>query len=120
MKFGQTRYPVVGISRDIRQSGLERPPRPEMGPPLATQQQPLTEQTIVLRTPVPLEQLAGSIRREIRAVDPAAAIYRLKTMDEEISDSVRYSRIITTLLSLSPVWPCCSPRSGFTESCRTS
>lgn len=68
--------------------------------PLASYPRPLTEQTIVVRTALPMDQAAPAIRRELGAVDAAAAVYRMKTMDEEISDSVSYSRITATLLSL--------------------
>lgn len=91
---------VVGVARNVRQSGLEQPPRPEMYFPLASRDQPLTEQSMVVRSSVPPSTLAPVMRREIRAADNQAAIYRIRSMEDVLADSVGYARITTTLLSL--------------------
>jgi len=91
---------VVGITRDIRESALEAPPRPVMYIALASRQAAQIEQSLVLRSSVPAATLTTLIAREIRAVDSQAAVYRVKPMEEVLADSVGYSRITTTLLGL--------------------
>jgi len=91
---------VVGIARDVRQSGLDRAPLPEMFMPLSDMDAPLTQQSAVLRSSLSASALAPLIRREIRAADPQAAVFRLKTMQAVIDDSVGYERVTTTLLGL--------------------
>ena len=91
---------VVGVARNVRQSGLGQPAREEMYTPLAICETPITDQSIVVRSTLPTAALLPQIRREIRAVDSQAAIYRVKPMQEVLADSVGYARITATLLSL--------------------
>jgi putative ABC transport system permease protein len=91
---------VVGVFRDVRQSGLQQPARPEMLMPLASRPVPLTEQSIVVRSTLPVASLLPLIRREIRYSDPQAAVYRVESMRQVLADSVSYQRVTTTLLGL--------------------
>ena len=91
---------VVGIARDVRQSGLDQPAYPEMYMPLGGRSAPITEQAVVVRSSLPAASLAPLIHREIRSADPQAAVSNFKTMQEVLADSVGYERVTTTLLGL--------------------
>ncbi len=106
IKMGGT-FTVVGIARDVRQTGLSYPARSEMYMTLPTFDEPLTEQSIVLRSTVAEDRLLPSIRRAIRGIEPNAAVFRVKTMHEVLADSVSYTRMTATLLFLFAVLALC-------------
>jgi putative ABC transport system permease protein len=60
----------------------------------------MTTHSIAVRSPLPMDSLAPLIRREIRSLDPQAGVYRVKTMQDVLSDSVSNQRITATLLTL--------------------
>jgi putative ABC transport system permease protein len=91
---------VVGVAQDVRQSGLDRPPGSELLIPLPQRSQPITEQSIVVRSNLSAAVLAPLIRKEIADIDSEVALYRVKPMQQVLADSVGYARITTTLLSL--------------------
>ncbi len=93
-------FTVVGVARDVRQTGLEVPPRAEMFMPLATLATPITTQSVVVRSRLSVDQLVTLVRQEIRRVDEQASVYRVKTMRQVLTDSISYSLTTTTLLSL--------------------
>jgi ABC-type antimicrobial peptide transport system permease subunit len=61
---------------------------------------PMTGQSIAVRSTLPMDQLAPLIRREIRAVDRQAAVYRVKTMEAVLTESVSNQRITAILLTM--------------------
>jgi putative ABC transport system permease protein len=91
---------VVGVAQDVRQSGLNRPPGSELILPLSARNTPITEQSLVVRSKLAPSALTTVIRKEIAALDSEVALYRIKPMQEVVSDSVGYARITTTLLSM--------------------
>jgi ABC-type antimicrobial peptide transport system permease subunit len=93
-------YTVIGIARDVRQSGLAQASRAELYVPLATQSASMTGQSLAVRSPLSMDQLAPLIRRELQNADPQAAVYRVKTMQEVLADSVAFQRIMVTLLGM--------------------
>ncbi len=91
---------VVGVVGDVRQSGLGEKPRPEMYMPASILEEPITTHAIAVRSQLPMDQLAPLIRREIRGIDPQSGVYRVKMMQDVVTDSVAYARITASLLSL--------------------
>jgi putative ABC transport system permease protein len=89
---------IVGIVRDIRQSGVTVPPSPEIFLPASAYQGPFSLWSVVVRSPLPTESLLPSIRRVVQRTDAEAAIARVKTMDQIVEDSMSNQRIVTTLL----------------------
>ncbi len=94
-------YTVIGVARDVHQSGLEIPARSEMDFPLSTMPEPMTEQVLVLRTAFPEATVLASVRQQVQRLESGAAIFDLNTMHEVISGSysVEYTRILSLLLS---------------------
>jgi predicted permease len=89
---------VVGISRDVRQSGVEVPPSPELFLPARSYSAPFSSWSIVVRSPLPAESLTPAIRRAISSNEQDAVLSHIRTMDDVVSDSVSYQRIVAALL----------------------
>lgn len=87
---------VVGVTADIRQSGLETPPRPEFY--ISSLQAPFPSGSIAVRTSVEPLSVASAVRRAIRSLDPEGPITAMETMEEVLEQEVFKRRIQTTLL----------------------
>jgi len=90
---------VVGIARDIRQSGVTVPASAEVYLPSAGVVVATPSWSLVVRSDLPEESLLPAIRAAIRSDEPEAALDRVKTMDEVVADSVSAQRIVGTLLA---------------------
>jgi putative ABC transport system permease protein len=99
-QFGSSRpwVTIVGVVSDIRQSGLDTPPRPEMYLPGAQARTPLTG--LAIRTSGDPRGLATSVRRVIRSVDMDVPVTDVRTMEEVLNREVFQRRVHTLLLSL--------------------
>jgi putative ABC transport system permease protein len=89
---------VVGIARDVRQSGVTVSPSAEVYLPAATFVVAAPSWSVVLRSELPADSLIPAIRNAIRTEEPEAAVDRVMTMEEVIADSVSAQRIVATLL----------------------
>ncbi len=89
---------VVGVVRDVRQTGLTVPPSAEIFLPARAYPAPFPRWSLVVRSPLSAESLLPVIRQAVQNADQEAAIGRVKTMDDVVLDSVSNERIVTTLL----------------------
>ena len=89
---------VVGVVRDVRQTGVTVPPSSEIFLPARTYTGPFSAWSLVVRSAVGAESLLPSIRRVVQRAHSEAAIDRVKTMDDVVIDSVSNQLIVTTLL----------------------
>lgn len=92
----KTDFTVVGILADARINQLDHT-APMIYIPYW--QSPWWRVTFLVRSPQPASALASSIRRAIWGVDPQVAIPMLKSLDQQVSDSVSSERFQTLLLS---------------------
>ena len=88
---------VVGVTGDVRQSSLGRPPQPEIfldsaqpGPPW-----PLV---LVVRAAGDPAALTEAIRRMAQSVDRDVSISQVRTMDDVLSGTLAQPRVYTLLL----------------------
>jgi putative ABC transport system permease protein len=88
---------VVGVVGDVRHTGLDEEPKPEMFYPYL--QSPLSFMTLMVRSTTDEQSLRASIQREIRAVDPDLPVYGIKSMEQLISESVSPRRLNMILLT---------------------
>lgn len=93
---GPDKLTVVGIVADTRTNNLKRVTDTVYVP---FWNRPPREAVYLIRSSLPTEALAASIRREIWNIDPQVAIPTLKSMDEQVGDSVALERFQTMLLS---------------------
>jgi putative ABC transport system permease protein len=89
---------VVGVVRDVRQTGLTVPPSAEIFLPARAYPAPFPRWSLVVRSPLSAESLLPVIRQAVQNADQEAAIGRVKTMEDVVLDSVSNERIVTTLL----------------------
>ena len=89
---------IVGVVADVRHFGLERDPAPEFYIP---QKQPpiYNDTTIVMRVDGDPLAIVALVRDEVRALEPLAPIYNVRTLDQLIDHSVADARLRTGLLA---------------------
>jgi putative ABC transport system permease protein len=76
---------IVGVVGDVRITGLDEAIKPVLYYPF--RQSSSTFANLVVRTTNEPTALAGSLRNEIRNLEPDAAIFNVRTMDQMISDT---------------------------------
>jgi putative ABC transport system permease protein len=92
---------IVGIVGDVRQMGLDLPPRPELYLPYRQiDSQPwFAPRDLVVRTAGDPMALAGAVKHVVHGVDPTIAVANIRTLDEVLDEEVASRRVGTTLLA---------------------
>jgi predicted lysophospholipase L1 biosynthesis ABC-type transport system permease subunit len=100
---------VIGVSKDVRQSGVDQEPGTEvylLVDQLATDS-PRTWVAVsppalhvVTRTTLPTATLAQTIARVVRDIDPSIPVAHLRQMDEVFTESVERPRLLAELLAV--------------------
>jgi putative ABC transport system permease protein len=85
---------IVGVVGDTRSPDVTAPPNPELYVPLG--QETARSVSFMMRAPGG-SGLAPSIRSAMREVDPALAVYELRTMDEALSIEMSSDVMLTGL-----------------------
>jgi putative ABC transport system permease protein len=90
---------IVGVVADVKYSGLGRNAEPTIY--FSSRQAPFYTQTLVVRTDASLapEALIASVRRQLRNIDPDLPLAHIRTMSEQLSESVAQPRFQTILLA---------------------
>ena len=88
---------IVGVIGDVRHSGLEAPPSPEMYMPGL--QGPPSNPFIVVRTAADPATLAATVRAEVQAVDKTIAAYDIRPMSQVRSEAVSQRRFVLLLVA---------------------
>jgi putative ABC transport system permease protein len=89
---------VVGVVRDVRQTGVAVPPSPEIFMPARAYVTGPPAWSLTIRSPLPIESVLPSLRQALARADRDAAIDRVRTMDDVVTDSISNQRIVTALL----------------------
>jgi len=89
---------VVGVVRDVRQTGVAVPASPEIFMPARSYLTGPPAWSLVIRSPLPIESLLPSVRQALSRADRDAAIDRVRTMDDVVVDSISNQRIVSALL----------------------
>jgi len=76
---------IVGVVGDVKISGLDEEIRPVLYYPFRQSGGPFT--TIVVKSNTDAASIAGPVREQTRALEPNAAIFGVRTMEEIISTS---------------------------------
>jgi predicted permease len=95
---GKTWRTVVGVVGDVRQTGLDREPKDSVYLPFL--QFPGFSFTLFVRTLNDPRALAEQVRREVRSLDPEAAVSNVRTLEEIRHDALSSPRLTTVLLGL--------------------
>jgi putative ABC transport system permease protein len=91
-----TPWEIIGIVGDIRHRALESQPAPAMYMPTLAEDW----MNVVVRAQGDPTNLAGAVRREVKAIDPDQPVAAMKTMDDWMATSVSAPRYRTSLLAL--------------------
>jgi putative ABC transport system permease protein len=89
---------IVGVVGDVRHTGLNTAPNPEMY--LSQLQEPQSSMAVLARTTGDPLQLAGAAREQLKAMDKDLPVFSVKTMNEYLATAVAAPRFNTTLLSI--------------------
>lgn len=87
---------IVGVVQDVRHSGLDAPPSPELF--VAFENFPVRDMHLVVHSEADEAELAQAIRAEISSLAPALPVTRVATMGELVSDSLAQPRFNMALL----------------------
>jgi putative ABC transport system permease protein len=89
---------VVGVVADMRRSmDVKRPVRPEFY--FSTLQNARRTQTLIVRTAGDPAAIMPSIRRELQSIDPQLPLFRVTTLNAQLSDTLSQPRFQATLLA---------------------
>jgi putative ABC transport system permease protein len=99
-------FTVIGVARDVRQDGVDRPVRPEAyvlvdqftAPPQSWVAISPTTMHVVLRTSLPPATLVPTIRRLVSETAPGIPVARMREMDEVFVDSIQRTRLLAQLV----------------------
>jgi predicted permease len=87
---------IVGVVGDTRHRNLRDPSLPTLFMPMEQADAP-GQLFLYLRTATPPEEMFATVRSALRSIDPALTIAGLRTMDEQIEESISNERMIEVL-----------------------
>jgi predicted permease len=93
---------IVGVTGDVRQNRLDRPAAAELYYPIAQNFAQLRSvgSTLVIRSGLPVESVAGAVRAAVREVNPNLAAFRVLTMEDVVDESIANHRLYVWLLGV--------------------
>jgi putative ABC transport system permease protein len=98
LRIGRTDLEIVGVVGAVKQTGLERQPEPTLY--LSLLQAPEPRMSLVVRTAGEPRTLVTAIKAAIYAIDPDQPVYRIRTMDQALSELTSPQRLTFILLTL--------------------
>ncbi len=96
--FGPEPCEVVGVIKDIRHSGLDLPPRPEVYRPLF--QQCFSGITIVDRSRSSSAQSMETVREAMASVDRGSPVHNVRPLDRLVAESMASRRFALWLMQV--------------------
>jgi putative ABC transport system permease protein len=91
-------HTVIGVAKDVRQRGVERPAGTELYVSLDQHGVAPPSMNVVMRTTLPPAALSGTVERVVRGVDATVPVVRLRDMDSVFAESIRRPRLLAQLL----------------------
>lgn len=103
-------YTIVGVTDEVRGTGLDQPPDETVFLPLVTQPAGVDtarfaprDVAVVVRSAGAPERLAPSIAQTVRALDPEIAMYQARPMNEVVADAEARTRVTMLMLAAASV-----------------
>jgi putative ABC transport system permease protein len=87
---------IAGVVGDVRNSGLDEQPLPQMYVPL--EQTPEQSMALVVRTVRDAASVVSAIRAQLFSLDPNQPLYDVKSMEQRVAATVAQPRFQTLLL----------------------
>src|SRR5215471_5814497 len=91
-------HTVIGVAKDVRQAGAERPAGTELYVSLDQHGVSPPSMNVVMRTTLAPAALSGTIERVVRELDAAVPVVRLRDMDSVFAESISRPRLLAQLL----------------------
>jgi predicted permease len=91
-------HTVIGVAKDVRQRGVERPAGTELYISLDQHGVSPPSMNVVMRTTLSPAALSGTIGRVVSEVDAAVPVVRLRDLDSVFAESIRRPRLLAQLL----------------------
>jgi predicted lysophospholipase L1 biosynthesis ABC-type transport system permease subunit len=102
LRYGRPGDPwrtIVGVVGDVPSEDVARPARPAFFLPLAQAADAPRNLAVVVRAPqVAPDALAATVRATIAAIDPELPVYRIRTLDGIVKDSLGGKRLAAVLM----------------------
>jgi macrolide transport system ATP-binding/permease protein len=96
--FGDEQYTtVVGIAKNAKYNGVAEDPIPFIYRPIRQDYQPAA--TLHVRGAGDAASLAPAVRREIQAIDPTLSIFNVRTLEDQVAESLAPLRMNVVLLT---------------------
>ena len=92
-----TRFEVVGVVGDVRNSGLNRPAAPEIYLPAAVLG--VNPMNVVVRSDLPADQLIAAVRRTIRQADPTLVMEDVRTIHDIVLNTLQLERLSSLVMT---------------------
>jgi predicted permease len=89
---------IVGVVQDVKHYGLERPMRPGIYFPLAMN--PYSSMTLALHTSRDPVSMTPAVRDVLRQMDPEIPLYRVRTMEDAIRQSMALRAAFSWMLAV--------------------
>jgi putative ABC transport system permease protein len=105
LRLGRTDLEIVGVVGAVKQTGLDRQPEPTLY--LSLLQVPEPRMSLVVRTAGDPASLITAVKAAIYAIDSDQPVYRIRTMDQALSELTSPQRLTLTLLTLFAVAALC-------------
>jgi predicted permease len=88
---------VVGVARNAKYNGVAEDPIPFIYQPLRQNYTP--QGSLHVRSAADAASLAAAVRREIQQIDPTLSVFNIRTLEEQVSQSLAPLRINVIVLS---------------------
>ncbi|HEX5474311.1 MAG TPA: ABC transporter permease [Vicinamibacterales bacterium] len=89
---------VVGIAKDSKYNGVNEDPTPFIYEPLSQIYVP--NAALHVRTAGDAASLAGAVRAQVRQIDPTLSLFNVRTLAEQVSQSLQPQRMLVVLLAV--------------------
>ncbi len=89
---------VIGIARDAKYNAVAEDPTPFIYQPLRQNYSPAA--VLHVRAGAGAAALAAAVRREVQQLDPTLSVFNVRTLEDQVSDSLGPLRINVILLSI--------------------
>jgi predicted permease len=93
-------HQIVGVVRDAKAQNLREQTARTYYIPFLQDQSSWRETTFQVRTNSDPLALAGTIRQEIQNIDARVPVFRMRTLTDQVEESLGQERLITTLATL--------------------
>jgi predicted permease len=91
-------HTVIGVARDVKQSGVEKDTGTELYVSLDQLAMAAPTMNVVLRTILPPAALSRTLERLVREIDPAVPIVRLRDMKSVFAEAIHRPKLLAQLL----------------------